>query len=345
MSAAKDPYGMDPRTECFPSGCTLLDCILGGGWALGRIGNIVGDKSTGKTLLAIESCANFAQAFPTGRIVYIEAEAAFDKGYARSLGLPISRVEFPEDVETVEQWFAVVDGVVTEQEAKEKKRKKGDPQHTLIIMDSIDALGDEAEDKTGFGEGSYSLTKVKQIRKVFRRLTAKLERFNVTMILISQVGDNIGVSFGKQQRRSGGKALDFFASQVMWLAHIKRIQGGTKNGHKRDIGVVVKAKMEKNKVAPPFRECEFPIMFGYGADDAKANLRWLLDFKEHSPMFSSIEKTKETLKGLDDLSDKAYTKLTIQLRAYVKKKWRAVEKTFAPTRSKYLHGPEEEESE
>ena len=88
--------------EYIPTGCSLLDCVLGGGWARRRISNIVGDKSVGKSLLAIEACANFAQLEPKGKIFYREAEAAFDEPYAEGLGLPLKRVDFgPEGIDTV----------------------------------------------------------------------------------------------------------------------------------------------------------------------------------------------------------------------------------------------------
>lgn len=340
MTLPPDPFGLDPRTDCFPSGCTLLDCILGGGWALGRIGNIVGDKSTGKTLLAIEACANFLRTFPDGRAIFIDGEAAFDIPYARSLGMPVEHVDFPEGVETVEDWYEIVDKVLEEQEAKEAKRKKGKPQQTIIFMDSIDSLSDRTEDGLKFDEGTYGGTKPKQIGKLFRKLNSRLSKANVTMILISQVRDNIGVTFGAKHRRSGGRALDFYASQILWLAHIKRVQGPIKKGHKRDIGVIVKGKMEKNKVAPPFRDCQFTILFGYGVEDAEACLNWMIEHKEHKPVFTSLEATKEARKGLARMDDKEHMKLTHKLSKHVTERWRAVEESFACKRSKYSHGQE-----
>src|SRR5271166_4934530 len=101
-------YFTAPKTnlEFIASGCKVFDCALGGGWPLGRISNIVGDKSSGKTLIAIEACANFSRQFPNGQIYYRESEAAFDTGYAQALGMPEEKVDFGDDeFITVEDLF------------------------------------------------------------------------------------------------------------------------------------------------------------------------------------------------------------------------------------------------
>ena len=116
----------------FSSGCTLLDCVLGGGWATDRIINVVGDKSTGKTLIAIEACANFFNKYQDNcTIYYNEAEAAFDTDYARNLGLPVEDIDFVEPCFTVENLF-------TDLHTKIEKAEK-DKQY-LYILDSLDAL-------------------------------------------------------------------------------------------------------------------------------------------------------------------------------------------------------------
>src|SRR4051812_34296892 len=92
--------GDGPPPVFFSSGCALLDCVLGGGWALRRMINVIGDKSTGKTLLAIEACANFVRAFVRGRVTYIEAESAFDRSYAATLGFPEHNLDLVDDIRT-----------------------------------------------------------------------------------------------------------------------------------------------------------------------------------------------------------------------------------------------------
>ena len=134
------------------SGCKLLDCVLGGGWVLGRIANIVGDRSSGKTLLAIEACANFARQYSKGNIYYREAEAAFDVRYAETLGLPTDRVDFSDSFHTVEDMFEDLTKVL------ESESKAG-----LYIVDSLDALSDRSELKRDMDKGSYGAEKAKQM--------------------------------------------------------------------------------------------------------------------------------------------------------------------------------------
>src|SRR3990172_1731587 len=127
------------------SGCAVLDCVLGGGWPLGRVVNIVGDKSTGKTLLAIEAAANCAATFTKGRIWYREAEAAFDRNYAAALGMPLARVSFGDArLRTVEDLFEDLAGAI------KSLGVKGPPG--LYIVDSLDALSDRAELDRDMGE-------------------------------------------------------------------------------------------------------------------------------------------------------------------------------------------------
>src|SRR5262245_49730127 len=134
-----------------PTGCQTLDLALGGGWAKNRIANIVGDKSSGKTLLCIEACANFAIKYPKGRIFYRESEAAFDQDYAKALGMPVARVSFGDDpLETVEDLFDELSDIL---------RNKND---CLYICDSLDALSDRAELDRGIADGSYGAQKAKK---------------------------------------------------------------------------------------------------------------------------------------------------------------------------------------
>lgn len=324
--------------QFFSSGSTLLDLALGGGWALGRIFNIVGDKSTGKTLLAIEAFANFIRKFPNGKMRYAEAEAAFDEAFAATLGFP-STVERPDDmIDTVEDF--------RDDLKKFSDKYKAFP--TLYILDSLDALTDDAELKkyekglqpkktNAEGEeekvaGSFGVAKPKELSKMFRIMTRDLEDRNHTLGIISQIRDNIGVTFGETKTRSGGHALDFYAAQVLWLAQTGQ-QTKTIRGEERSTGVNIQGKVKKNKVGMPFRKADFGIIFGYGVDDESSMLKWLTKQKMEEEV---VKETKKRLEAARDKADYATIDVIRQpLIADTTRIWNELEKDFAPTIQKY----------
>jgi len=144
-------------------------------------------------------------------------------------------------------------------------------------------------------------------------------------LIVSQVRENIGVSFGEKYRRSGGKALDFYASVCLWLAHVGTLKRNI-NKIERAYGVEIKAKTKKNKVAPAFRECEFPFIFNYGVEDVQASLDWL-------KKVGRIDK--EDYLEYSGLADDNYQKAQQDLAGMVKEEWAKIEQGFAPKRSKY----------
>ena len=314
-------YFTDPTCDFFTTGCTPLDMALGGGWVENRVINIVGDKSTGKTLQAIEASANYHEKYPDAEIHYAEAEAAFDKPYAQSLGMPVSAITFPE-VFTVEDLFNDLNKLMDKE------------VRALYIVDSLDALSDSAEMERGITDGTFGASKAKQLSQMFRRLNQRLSKANVTIIVVSQVRDNIGAMFGKKHTRSGGKALDFYCSQVVWLTHLKRHEK-TRNGVTRPYGIQVRAMVEKNKVGMPFRKVDYPIHFAFGVEDVIAGVEWLIESKCHQELFGSVEKAKKFLKTLDKLTDEEYEDERKAISESVKKHWRLLETEFLPTRRKY----------
>lgn len=285
--------------EFFSSGCTMLDCVLGGGWAVGRVSNVVGDKSTGKTLLVLEGAANFLRQYPDGHVKYKECESAFDSQYAAALGIPMDKIAVEEDLNTVEDMFKDLDKLI---------KTADDNEPILYIVDSLDSLSDDAEMARDIGQGSYGTAKAKNMSEMFRRQVRQLKKKRTHVQIVSQVRDNIGVTFGKKTTRSGGKALDFYASQVLWLAHIKTLKR-TVSKQERPVGVITRAKCEKNKVGLPFRQTDFQITFGYGVEEEMASLTFLAEI------------------GKKPRSD---------LRAQVIEEWYRIEKTFLPERRKYV---------
>jgi len=316
--------------DFIPTGCTLLDCVLGGGYAVGKIINIVGDTATSKSASVIEASATFTDKFPDGHVVYAESEAAFDKAYAESLGMPVDKIEFREEdseneVLTVEDFYNDLVAVC--------ERSADDNVPTLYILDSLDALSDDAEMNRGISEGTYGASKAKMLSQIFRRITKQMNKSNVTLIVVSQIRDNIdALAFGKKYSRSGGKALDFYASQIIYLAKTGSIYKTIK-GVKKTIGIKVKAKCTKNKVGVPHRECDYPYRFNYGIDDVQANINWL----ESNGFLKKVtdKKKKQYDNEVEAMSDEDYWQEAEKLANKVTDIWWEVESEFQPKRKKY----------
>jgi recombination protein RecA len=320
-------YFSQPKTDVnfIASGCLTLDLALGGGWAEDRIANVVGDKSSGKTLLAIEMAANFAQKYPKGKIRYREAEAAFMPAYAEALGMPAHRVDFGEALDTVEDMFEDLQKVIA-----------GARHPELYIVDSLDALSDRAEMERDMDEGTYGAAKAKNLSQLFRRTVRGMERAHVTCLIISQVRSKIGISFGRTTTRSGGRALDFYASQVLYLS-TAALETKTVRGEKRPIGVNVRGRVDKNKIGLPFREAAFQIMFGYGVDSVGASLDWLKSIKALDDIGLSNKTKDEDLREIKKqyLSTGVPDIPVADVEAAVRRRWYEIEERFLPTRRKY----------
>lgn len=316
-------YFVSPKKniQFIHTGCHMLDLALGGGWAEGRIANVVGDKSTGKTLLCIEACANFALKYPKGKIRYRESEAAFDPMYARALGMPIDRIDFGDPMETVEDMFEDLQKVI-----------EGAKGPELYICDSLDALSDRSEMERDMDKGSYGAEKAKKLSQLFRRQVRDLERTKVTVIIVSQIRDKINAMFGRKVTRTGGRALDFYATHVLYLAHIGKITQ-TLRGQKRAVAIKVKAMVDKNKISLPFRETEFKIRFGYGIDDLEACLAFLKSVKGLAD--AGIKNVDETIDALAAMSGDEYRQAMAEIHAACSRHWYAIDRELLPSKTKY----------
>jgi recombination protein RecA len=348
-------YYAAKQIRFLPTGCTLLNLAVSersdGGWPIGRIVNIIGDKSTGKTLLAEEAMMNFQRSFPTGKIHYRETEAAFDKDYAKWLGLDLAKVDFGPDREddiwdTIQDVFEDLKKCLDEVDAdvdrrarklrdKSRKLKLADALEearqstvpSLYIVDSLDALSSEDELKRDPEEGSYNLGKQKVVNQLFRHYRKRMRLAKMLVIFISQTRQKIGPYIkGVKYRRVCGDPLDFFSSVVIYLSELGKLTKKIMIGDEeivRVTGVRIRAKCEKNKIVAPHEECVFTIRFRYGIDDELSSLEYLKDLKRLED--AGYKKMPSDLAEVD----------AGQLRDTVSGVWHEIIKQFAPTRGKY----------
>lgn len=324
---AKANYFTGEKTnhQFISSGCTLLNQALGGGWPCGRVSNIVGDKSTSKTALATEAVTNFMRQFPKGHAAYRDTESSYDEAYARQMGLP-EGVDFGESrLSTIEEFH---DDLV--EFVGSCKKQPG-----IYVVDSLDALSDAAEMERQIGDtNTYGTQKAKKLSELFRKVNSKVEASKVHLMIISQVRDNIGAMMGEKHKRSGGRALDFYASQVVWLAHLGRLDKQIK-GVKRPYGIKVRAKVAKNKVGLPFRQVDFEFWFGYGIEDLVTSVLWLGEVDRLKDVNLSKSDLKGYLKAVHDMDPEQYLREHDLVTVAAKKAWVEIDTAFMPKRVKY----------
>ena len=284
--------------ETVDSGSTLLNLVLGGGLAKGKIINIVGDNSTGKSLLASEAIATLRKQYGKKfRWRYDDAEAGYSFNSKELYGFEMLD-ESKEVSDTVEDFSNNV------QNELDKIKKD---ELFVYVLDSLDSLTSEAEVKRGKERrklakegkspdvGSYDLERQKFLSQFFRQNSDKILKKNMILLIISQVRANIGVTFGNKYTRTGGKALDFYASQVIWLAEVEKLKK-----KKIPIGVNIKVKNTKNKIGKPFRTCYVNLLFDYGVDNIISNINYLFDL--YTDM-GKLKAKKDQVKN-DDKKDK-----------------------------------------
>lgn len=307
---SKKETKVDSNSLRFKTGSDLLDLVVGGGIGMGfpagKIVNIVGDKSTGKTFIACELIA--ASKYALGERLkwrYDDCESGFTFDTKSMYGFEI----MPEDTEkrqtssTVQDLYGNVRGFLESL----KKDEVG-----IYVVDSLDGLTSTEQDERAdkrfrqfqrgeeFKEKSYQMEKAKYLsQEFFPQLAGLIEDKKALLVIISQVRDNVEAFSFEKYVRAGGKAMDFYCHTVLWLASIAKIKRLD-----RSIGTVNKARTTKSKTPRPYRECLFSLIFDYGLDNTGSNIDFLYDLrgdsgalldKSKSIVWNGVEQSKATL--------------------------------------------------
>ena len=356
------PKGESTSGELLLStGLTLLNLACSdsrkGGWATGKVVNVVGDSSTGKTFLCMGVAAEAANdsRFDKHTIVFDDIEQSCEFDIEKLFGSKLAkRIQAPRQVdgedccsETIQELYDHVtdfldngkpviyivdsfDALTTKEElafeeaAKEQRRKK---ENAKPKKEKVEDGPEGTPEKKEKVKGTYGMEKAKYASRIFRMLTAKLKKTKSILIIISQIRDNIDPGTHKKHTRAGGKALQFYCSHVMWLAGLGQIKK-TVRGMKVSIGGDVLIEVTKNKLTGKRRDVAFPIYYDYGIDDIGSCIDFLCEADEWKVrdgkiVSSSLELESKTLtNAIREVEDKG---LVARLHRETESVWKDIE--------------------